>query len=276
MPDSRSDSKRDLAIHSWISKQLTGLAEAFGEQLTLERVEIYVSALVDIPQDRLQVAFRRALYERTFFPKVAELRELSGSSANDEKTVEAQAAWQQANEYLRKWGVEKLPVRSEGKWIAPPPLEPRLEYAVRQIGGLWRLNQVTDETYHFMFRDFCEAYLLAPIAELMAPQLLEQFSVRALAGQVKELPLGGPEHELSEDERSRAESLQPAPTKGTPGLAQSNVQQQNAANGAVLRVSEWSRSEPKELTAERKEELRQRLARELAARGIPRRAGGLE
>jgi hypothetical protein len=265
-----------LAIHSWISKQLTGLAEAFGEQLTLERVEIYVSALVDIPQDRLQVAFRRALYERTFFPKVAELRELSGSSVDDEKTVEAQAAWQHANEYLRKWGVEKLPVRSGGKWITPPPLEPRLEYAVRQIGGLWRLNQVTDETYHFMFRDFCEAYMLAPVAELMAPQLLEQFSVRALAGQMKELPLVSAQHNPADAEPSRAEPLQPAATKGPPGLVHSSPQQQGATDGRVLRMGEQLRSKLEELTPERKQELRQKLARELSTRGIPRQAGGLE
>lgn len=272
MPDSRSDSKRDLAIHSWISKQLTGLAEAFGEQLTLERVEIYVSTLVDIPQDRLQVAFRRALYERTFFPKVAELRELSGSSAKDEQKVEAQAAWEQANQYLRNWGVDKLPVRSGGKWITPPPLEPRLEYAVRQIGGLWRLNQVTDETYHFIFRDFCEAYLLAPVAELMAPQLLEQFSVRALAGQIKELPLESVQQGTARTEPVKPEPLQRVTTQGKSEQAQSGVKKQDAPNAIG---GERSPVQLQELTPERKEELRQKLAEELSARGIPGWAGGI-
>jgi hypothetical protein len=255
-----------LAVHSWLSKQLTGLAEAFGEQLTLERVEIYVSALVDIPQDRLQVAFRRALYELKFFPKVAELRELSGSSAEDEKMVEAQAAWQQANEYLRKWGVEKLPIRSEGKWITPPPLEPRLEYAVRQIGGLWRLNQVTDETYHFIFRDFCDAYMLAPVAELMAPQLLEQFSVRQLAGQMKELPLTS-QHESGPGNLSRTEPLQPLTSERAADLSEARAHQ-DAANYKKLKTEE--------LTPERREELRKKLAKELTTRGVPRWASGLD
>jgi hypothetical protein len=256
--------------------QLTILAEGFGEPLTQERAEIYVSGLVDIPQDRLKAAFKRALYELKFFPRLAELRDLSGSSAEEEQKVEAQAAWQQANEYLRKWGVEKLSVRSGGKWITPPPLEPRLEYAIRQIGGLWRLNQVTDETYHFMFRDFCEAYMLAPVAELMAPKLLEQFSVRALAGQIKELPLGGSQHEPTDAEASRAEISQPASTEATQDLAQSSVQQHNSPNGKVLRMDDRSWSQPEELTPERKEELRQKLAKELSAHRIPRRAGGLE
>jgi hypothetical protein len=217
----------------WIHDQLTILAEAFGEPLTLERAEIYVGGLADIPQERLKAGFRRSLYELKFFPRLAELRDLSGSSAEEEKKVEAQAAWHQVNEYLRKWGVEKLPIRSGGKWITPPPLEPRLEYAIRQIGGLWRLNQVTDETFHFMFRDFCEAYMLAPVAELMAPQLSEQFSVRELAGQVKQFP--------------DARAMEPKIAGGE---------------------SDSKPSQPvlEELTAERKEELRQKLSEELAKR----------
>jgi len=272
-----SGSERDLAFLDWIHDQLTILAEAFGEPLTQERAEIYVGGLIDMPQDRLKVAFRRALYELKFFPKLAELRELSGSSADEEEKVEAQAAWEYANEYLRRWGAVKLPIRSAGKWITPPPLEPRLEYAIRQIGGLWRLNQVTDETYHFMFRDFCEAYMLAPVAELMAPQLLEQFSVRALAGQIKELPSGSAQPEPADAEPDRARPLQPATTAETPDLALSSPPaQQDAANGKVLRMGEQSRSQPERLTRERREELREKLAKELSVRGIPRWAGGLE
>lgn len=275
MPDSKNDSERDLAAYSWLSKQLTGLAEAFGEQLTLERVEIYVCALVDIPQDRLKVAFRRALCELKFFPRVAELRDLSGASAEEEKKVEAQAAWQQANEYLRKWGVQKIPVRSGKKWITPPPLEPRLEYAVRQIGGLWRLNQVTDETYHFIFRDFCEAYMLAPVADLMAPQLLEQFSVRQLAGQIKELPLESSQRKSEDDGPTTAKPLQRPNSEGIQDPPQSSAEQ-DAGKRRVPGTGEGSRPQPQELTPERKEELRQKLAKQLVIRGIPRWAGGLE
>jgi hypothetical protein len=223
-----------LVILSWISDQLTVLAEAFGEPLTAERVEIYVGGLADISRDQLRIAFGRALYELKWFPKLAELRDLAGSKTEELK-VEAQAAWNYVNDYLRKWGVDRLPVRSDGKLITAPPLEPRLEYAVRQIGGLWRLNQVTDQNYHFIFRDFCDAYALAPLAELMEPQLLEKFSVPELVGQAKEFPTANPRHELTPGEASKAEALTP----------------------------------------ERREQLRQKLQKELAGRGIPRRAGGL-
>jgi hypothetical protein len=64
----------------WINDELTFLAEAFGEPLTEQRQEIYCGGLADIQQDRLQVAFRRALYELKWFPKLAELRQLAGAS----------------------------------------------------------------------------------------------------------------------------------------------------------------------------------------------------
>lgn len=248
-PESSNDSGKNLAIRSWISKQLTGLAEGFGESLTVERVEIYTDGLVDISQDRLRVAFRRALYESNFFPRLAELRHLAGSNAEDEKKVEAQAAWSYVNEYLRKWGTEKLPIRSAGQWVTAPPLEPRLEYALRQIGGLWRLNQVSEQTYAFVFRDFCEAYALAPVADLMAPQLLEQFGDLKLAGNIKQL-VGAREPE------QRVADREPGTTGGS-----------------------TEREKPRaidELTPERKADLRRQLNEELAKRGIPRAGAGLD
>lgn len=172
---------------SWITEQLTVLAEAFGESVTEARLDIYVQSLIDIPREKLAEGFKRALRETKFFPKISELRDLSGWSPQDQKTVEAQAAWKYVNEYLQTWGVDRLPVRSGGKWIEPPALNPRTEYALQQIGGLWRLNQITDESYPFVFRDFCAAYELAPVAERMTPQLSEQFSKLGLKGKVEEL-----------------------------------------------------------------------------------------
>jgi hypothetical protein len=77
-PGSSNDSGKGLELLDWINDQLTILAEAFGEQVTAERQEIYCAGLADIQQDRLQTAFRRARYELKWFPKLAELRELAG------------------------------------------------------------------------------------------------------------------------------------------------------------------------------------------------------
>ncbi len=164
------------------------LAEAFGESLTEERMEIYARDLADIPLDRLGIAFQRARRERTFFPKVAELRNLAASSSEDEKKVEANAAWEYVNEYLRKWGVDLLPLFSRGgKVTAAPPLDARIDFALRRIGGLRALNQVDADKMPFMYRDFCEAYAFAPVAELMALPLQQQFGKDKLLGSVKQL-----------------------------------------------------------------------------------------
>jgi hypothetical protein len=66
----------------WINDQLTIMAEAFGEKWTDERQEIYCAGLAEIQQERLEGAFRRARYELKWFPKLAELRELAGASAD--------------------------------------------------------------------------------------------------------------------------------------------------------------------------------------------------
>jgi hypothetical protein len=72
-----------LELLDWIVDELTILAEAFGETLTEQRQEIYCGGLLDIGQDQLQVALRRARYELKWFPKLAELRELAGASGSE-------------------------------------------------------------------------------------------------------------------------------------------------------------------------------------------------
>ena len=186
MHESSSGSENVSKVFSWIVDQLTMLAEGFGETLTVERTEIYAQALADIPRDRLSVAFRRALRELTYFPKVAELRNFAVSSTKDEKKVEANAAWEYVNEYLRKWGADRLPIYSGGEVTSPPPLDPRSDYALRRVGGLRALNQVDVDKMPFMYRDFCEAYALAPVAEAMALPLQEQFGEARLLGSVKQ------------------------------------------------------------------------------------------
>jgi hypothetical protein len=163
------------------------LAVAFDEPLTDERSEIYVRGLVDIPQEKLRLSFQRALRQLTWFPKLAELRNFAGVNSGDEAKVEAAAAWAYVNEYLRKWGADLLPIRSGGTEIPPPQLDPRVEYALRRIGGLQALNQMDMNRMPFMYRDFCEAYTQAPLAEQMAPRLEQQFGTNKVLATVKDL-----------------------------------------------------------------------------------------
>ncbi len=142
--------------------------------------------------EAIEWAFREWRLKSTFFPPIAGIAELisrwhGGVDHEDKKKVEANAAWDHVNDYLRKWGVELLPVYSGGLVITPPPLDARIDYALRRIGGLRALNQVDIDKLPFMRRDFCEAYALAPVAELMALSLLEQFGNDKLQGSVKQL-----------------------------------------------------------------------------------------
>jgi len=163
------------------------LAEAFAEPLTDERSEIYVRGLADIPQDQLRISFQRALRELTWFPKLAELRNFAGANSDGEAKVEAAAAWAYVNEYLRKWGADLLPIRSGGKEIPPPPLDSRVDYALRRIGGFHALHQMDINRMPFIYRDFCEAYAQAPLAEHLAPRLEKRFGTGSASGKVREL-----------------------------------------------------------------------------------------
>jgi hypothetical protein len=180
----------------WLVDQLTVLAEAFGEsseKMSPQRLQIYTGDLADLNQDQLKLAFTRARRECKFFPKIAELRELAGAGAEHARRVEAAAAWNYVHEYLRQWGVERMPFYKSGQRIDPPTLPPRIAYALRRIGGLRGLNQVSDESRPFMYKDFCQAYELAPTAEQLEPQLQGMFGAQnLLAGTVKQLSTGRP------------------------------------------------------------------------------------
>jgi len=186
----QSNDRLAISQHSklhfrWIGEQLTILGEAMGEPMTPARLQIYAADLADLETSQLETAFGRARRELKFFPKIAELRDLAGVAAKDTRNVEAEAAWKWANDYLRKWGVDLMPIYSNGTRTEAPTIPPRIAYALRRIGDLRGLNQVTAESRPFMFRDFCEAFTLAPVADSLAPQLTAAFPIAE--GQVKRL-----------------------------------------------------------------------------------------
>lgn len=186
-PASNSVSGISSEVTDWIAEQINLLAKAFAEKLTDDRASLYVAGLADIPPERLKVAFQRSFRELVYFPKIAELRNFAGANSDDEKKVEADAAWTYVNDYLRKWGVDLLPIYSGGEQILPPPLNSRVDYALRRIGGFQALHQMDVAKMPFIYRDFCEAYNLAPLAEQMAPRLEQQFGSQKILGTIKEM-----------------------------------------------------------------------------------------
>jgi hypothetical protein len=189
-------------LRLWLADKITQLAEACGEELTAARLRIYTEALSDLSREQLQIALNWAIRELRFFPKIAELRDLAGAKAQDAQQVEANAAWEAANRYLQRYGVVKYDRDFR------PALDPRIDYVLRRIGGLWGLNQVTTESYPFKYKEFCEAYQLAPMANLMALRLEEKFAVKQLVGEVQPKLSGGTTQQKCE--------TQPQPIKKFP------------------------------------------------------------
>ncbi len=160
--------------------------------------------------EAIEWAFREWRLQSTFFPSISAIAELisrwhGGVELEDKKKIEANAAWDYVNEYLRKWGVDLLPLYSGGKVTTPPPLEARADYALRRIGGLRALNLVDADKRPFMYRDFCEAYSLAPAAELMALPLQQQFGDSRLEGNIKQLTEGKSMRQHVQDDAVEAE-----------------------------------------------------------------------
>jgi hypothetical protein len=185
---------RELQL--WLVDQLTILAEALGEAVTTQRLQIYATDLsADLSQEQLRLALTRARRECQFFPKICELRQFAGGSVEDQLQVETEAAWTWASDYLRKWGAERLPLYQSGKRVEAPQLPARIEYALRRIGGFRGLNHITEESRPFMFKDFCEAYKQAPIAE-QTVRFQDQFGPKQLMGEIRQL--GGAPRGLSQ------------------------------------------------------------------------------
>jgi hypothetical protein len=173
---------------------------------------VYAQDLSELARPQLEIAFGRARRELKFFPKISELLELAGAKPEDARKVEADAAWNHALNYLRKWGVDRMPVYSGGKRIDAPTLPPRIEFALRRVGGLWGLNQITSESRPFVQKDFTEAYQQAPIAESLAPQLGSMFGDKKLLGQVKQL-MSGAKMDATAGTAGRASKLPPLTIK---------------------------------------------------------------
>jgi hypothetical protein len=146
-------------------EQLTVLAEAMGESLTAQRLEIYARDLADLTQEKLAGAFSRARRELRFFPKIAELRELAGNSRKELTEGGSIAAWHEVQRFLSRWGVDR---RTHSVYGPPPDLGARTEYAIRVVGGLNRINRASDHDIGYIQKQFQEAWMSFDVANSMS------------------------------------------------------------------------------------------------------------
>jgi hypothetical protein len=111
----------------------------------------WLEMVAEIGPDRFSLALVDAVRISDYFPVIAKIRQCAGVSSEQKKASEADAAWQYVLKYISKgyacdW------------YTNAPALPPRIDYAVRHIGGIHAVNNADDKALTFMRRDFCQAW----------------------------------------------------------------------------------------------------------------------
>ena len=133
--------------------------------------------------EALSEAVREVMRNDTeWFPSVKAIRERTGLKQEDRFQVEINAAWEWVEKYISRFWHPDI-----GKSPNAPAIPPRIENAIRQVGGLRKISMRTYDSEPFMRKDFAEAYRLAPLADEMRPQLAASFEAKKLADGLKGL-----------------------------------------------------------------------------------------
>lgn len=162
--------RRSAFFAGWMNK----LAAAYGVEATEERQAVYLDALADLAIGELERAFRQCLNECKFFPAIAEIRAAVEKTYRVQDQFDAEKAWDWVKQIIRKhWFGEWMPVMSHikpehysghvavcrgGYLLYPPAFDGITEYAIRQVGGIERIINATDENHDFIRRGFLEAF----------------------------------------------------------------------------------------------------------------------
>jgi len=112
---------------------------------------VYLEVLSGLNLEALQVAANRTIREwdkPNMMPPVAFI--LARSSEN--QTVLAEAAWDALQKLIyRDW-------HPDIGWLRRVELDPAMEYAIRQCGGLLRIDNCPTDNANFLRRDFLAAH----------------------------------------------------------------------------------------------------------------------
>lgn len=119
----------------------------------------------EIGADGFAAALRKAVHESEYFPTIAKIRNCAGLNAETQSAAEADAAWLLVQDWIREWhgsqgGVYKGRDKATGKIIMeqPPKLPSRVAHAVRLVGGIDAIANVSDKGLPFLRKDFAEAF----------------------------------------------------------------------------------------------------------------------
>ena len=144
-PDSVDRSRQ---IREWI----VALAENFGADLSVARIDLLEAGLADLNLEQIHTAFKLcALRRERFFPSLAELRGyVDGGTKQTADAIDDELVWEQVLEHCRKY------VWVDGGKYGPP-LAPALAFAARVAGGLGFLESCSERDLIFAKQRFLEA-----------------------------------------------------------------------------------------------------------------------
>jgi hypothetical protein len=94
--------------------------------------------------------------ESRSFPRIADLRARASLGKIDQDATEINAAWEFVCRYVQKYWHPGV-----GSYYIAPVIPPRINYALRQIGGLHALHNCSLDRLPRMHKDFVDAYRLA-------------------------------------------------------------------------------------------------------------------
>lgn len=198
--EQRAMSPPRVSFSATIAHWMTIFGEAYGQEVSPERIAIYEAALMgEFTPQEFAGACQAALKICRFFPSIADILAVAGKQqkqvqeqerAQDE--LEAKKAWDWLQDYIAEWGAERRDALIAGKWSRAPALPAAVAYAAGQCGGYYKVATATTENVHFVRRDFLESFrYYRETAALSAPSREE---AKRLLGKVREwgkqLPAG--------------------------------------------------------------------------------------
>lgn len=174
-----------------VAKRLIALAEAVGETLTENRVDLYLQALAGLPFRELVGCLEAFILEARWFPKIPDIRDRVLGPVPDKKLLsdaEAEVAWEKVLNFVDKWhpdigALQDAPLLTE--------LERRALYS---IGGPAQVQGQFEggPGMPFLHRDFIAAFQRLRLAETPGLQLVGKAESRAILGKIRlDLPAVG-------------------------------------------------------------------------------------
>jgi len=146
-PNTTAKRQRDF-VHALILK----IANASNVTLPLETQAIYLEQLIAIEPAELAKGVSRVLVEWAEPSKMPPLKFVLDRCQGNLQ-LQSEQAWEALRMFQRKHWHPDIGFLSDAR------LDPATEYAVRQCGGLQRINDATDESFSFIRRDFLAAFI---------------------------------------------------------------------------------------------------------------------